>query len=211
MANVKFGAYEFTTKASATKEIQNRLNAYEIGDKLNENDLEFFLSLFTLHDEYSEKMGLPFDHLKIVKGLKKSTRRIVICRTDGNIVDISWRNCLTKTKDETHVKNAFRRAIVEQIMEFKIANLTEATICPVTGIQLNRDNCDVTYHPVSFQELLASFIDENNIQVTIKDIYDSEDSDIDSRGLLKDSSIVAAWQNHFEKKATLRLTLRNWR
>ncbi|MDG9670591.1 DCL family protein [Hahella sp. CR1] len=201
---IAFGAYQFKTKKSATEEARKRINHYKFGERLRPDDEHFFVSLFTLHPEYSSKKGAGIDYI-IVKKDFHNKRCLYIHRIDGTEIDCSWVNCIQPASQKAVVSMAFRRAVKEIIAAYRRTKLNEIDVCPILGIKLTYDNSHVSYLPPSFDKLLTNFLDLYKINIESISLTNPNPSDTDQRGQITDKDILKNWQSYHHKHAKLQL------
>lgn len=201
---VIFGDYHFKTKIAATNEARQRVNKYKIGDKLNDDDEIFFESLFTLHSEYTKKIGTGIDYIYVKQDFYNN-KCLYIHRIDDTEVDCSWVHCIQPASTKIVVSLAFRRAIKERIIAFKTQKLMEISSCPILGIPLNKDNSHVSYANPSFEKLLKDFLELQNITFESVDLINPKPSDDDQRGIIKNLDIKRKWQTFHSENASLEL------
>ena len=202
--SIAFGSFQFRTKKSATEESRRRINKYEAGEKLNEEDELFFSSLFTLHSEYIEKIGSGIDHIKVEKDFHNN-RCLYIHRSDGTKIECSWVHCIQPATQKQTVSMAFRRAVKDRVMEFKTYQLPKVKTCPILGITLTNENSHVSYLEPSFDDLLSDFFDKNALTVDTVKLTNPSPEDTDQRGILTDKNLAIIWNDFHAKNARLKL------
>jgi hypothetical protein len=201
---IAFGTYQFKTKSSATKEARNRINQYEAGERLRLEDEFFFVSLFTLHSEYTDKKGAGIDHIAVERDFHNN-RCLYIHRIDGTIIDCSWVHCIQPASQKTVVSMAFRRAVKEIIMAYKSASLDKVDVCPVLGTKLTYENSHVSYLSPSFDDLLIGFLQQRHIDIESVGLTNPKPVDTDQRGQVTDQELLQDWCSFHQRKANLQL------
>ncbi|SEI42087.1 Protein of unknown function [Allopseudospirillum japonicum] len=201
---IAFGTYQFKTKKRATEEARNRINRYEAGERLQLEDEQFFVSLFTLHSEYSEKKGAGIDYISVERDFHNN-RCLYIHRVDGTSIDCSWVHCIRPASQKTVVSMAFRRAAKEIIMAYKSASLDQVDICPVLGTKLTYENSHVSYLSPSFDDLLMEFLQQRPIDIESVALTNPKPVDTDQRGQITDQELLDDWCSFHQKKANLQL------
>jgi hypothetical protein len=201
---ISFGSYQFRTKNSAIEEARRRINNYEAGDKLNEDDELFFASLFTLHSEYSKKKGVGIDNIKVERDFHNN-RCLYIHRIDGTEEECSWGHCIKPATQKQIVSMAFRRAVKERVMEYKNVNLPKVKVCPVLGTHLTHDNSHVSYLDPSFDQLLNDFLSQNGLTIDSVKLTNPKPDDADQRGILSNNNLAILWNEFHAKHACLQL------
>jgi hypothetical protein len=201
---IAFGTYQFKTKKNATEEARNRINQYEAGERLRLEDEQFFVSLFTLHSEYSEKKGAGIDYIAVGRDFH-SNRCLYIHRVDGTSIDCSWVHCIQPASQKTVVSMAFRRAVKEIIMAYKSASLDKVDACPILGTKLTYENSHVSYLSPSFDDLLIGFLQQRHIDIESVALTNPKPVDTDQRGQVTDQELLNDWCSFHQRKANLQL------
>jgi len=201
---IAFGIYQFKTKKSATEEARNRINKYEAGERLRLEDEHFFVSLFTLHSEYSEKKDAGIDYIAVERDFHNN-RCLYIHRVDGTSIDCSWVHCIQPASQKTVVSMAFRRAVKETIMAYKTASLDKVNVCPALGIKLTYGNSHVSYLSPSFEDLFICFLQQRHIDVESVVLTNPKPVDTDQRGQITDQELLKDWRSFHQRKANLQL------
>ncbi len=201
---IAFGTYQFRTKKSATEEARRRINQYEAGERLNLDDEDFFLSLFTLHSEYQEKKGAGIDHVKVQRDFHRN-RCLYIHRSDGSKVDCSWVHCIQPASLKKTTSMAFRRAVKDIVMAFKDEQLKTEKMCPELGTLLTHENSHVTYSYPSFDILFNTFLQRQKINMKDVALTNPLPQDSDQRGKISDAKLATCWRDYHKKNASLSL------
>lgn len=200
---IAFGDYSFGSKKSAREEAQRRINKYEAGDTLQPDDEKFFASLFTLHSQYDDKIHDGIDHIEVERDL--GNRCLFIHRVGGSKIDCSWTECIAPATLKTIGSAAFRRAVKDFIVAYKISQLEEVDTCPILGTDLNFNNSHVSYASPSFQNLLKTFLQEYDLDVESVELTNPDPEDGDQRGKVTDQDLVERWRDYHQQNAQLQL------
>ncbi|GGX54498.1 DCL family protein [Saccharospirillum salsuginis] len=201
---IAFGTYQFRTKKSAIEEARKRINQYGSGERLRPDDEHFFISLFTLHSEFSKKKGIGIEYITVERDFHNNLC-LYIHRLDGTHTDCSWVHCIQPASQKTIVSMAFRRAVKDIIIEFKSIALNKVIVCPILGVKLTYDNSHVSYAPPSFDNLLNNFLQERQIDFESVALTNPKPNDTDQRGLIKDQELLKDWRSHHQSNANLQL------
>ena len=201
---IHIGEHYFPTKKAATEEIRNRINKYNFGETLHEEDQLFFSELFKLHSEYAEKMGSGMSHITVERDFK-SNRNLYIHRVDGTEIDISWVHCVQPISEKTTILLAYRRAVRETVIAFRNEQLDAGAVCPFLSISLVSKNSHVTYPEMSFNDLVEGFLGSLSLELSNTELTNPVPSDDDQRGILKDKKLESAWQKYHDENAVMRL------
>jgi len=157
---------EFKTKTARYKYVNSHINRIGVCDSLktiNNDFFQFCCELFKRHPGYPEKVKNLVD-IRITRNtLNRGCFQLNVVRKDGTIEDISYGQCIYDKKTD-HLSEAFRAAIVPDIVEYKN---THEHIC-------SNKNCksghDVTYdvdHVNYFEKLVHEFMKDRNVFPTL--------------------------------------------
>lgn len=202
--SIIFGDFHFRTKRAATDEVRRRINTYETGEVLKQDDKLFFEELFKLHDGYDEKVGVGIKHIQVERDFNNN-RCLYIHRVDGSKVDISWVHCVRPATIKSTVSMAFRRAVKETIKDFKVKAINEGARCPILNISLNLKNSHVAYVAPSFEELLSEFLKLVESSFESIELENPLSGDKDQRGKLKNLNIKTSWIKYHRNNSKLEL------
>lgn len=167
-------------------------------------DEQFFVSLFTLHSEHSEKKGAGIDYISIETNFNNNLC-LYIHRVDGTSIDCSWAHCIQPASQKTVISVAFRRAVKEIIIAYKSAFLNQVDVCPVLGTKLTYNNSHVSYLAPSFDDLLIEFLQHRHIDIESVTLTNPKPVDTDQRGKIIDQGLLNDWCSFHQKKAILQL------
>lgn len=203
---VTFGSYEFKTKKDATEDVRKRIARYEVGQTLGWEDFNFFMSLFTLHDQYDEKVGPGVSRIVVERDFHNN-KCLHLSRIDSSKVSISWVHCLKPFSIKSTVSSAFRRAVKETIMQFKSGSLEAEAIalCPINNSPITYTNSHVAYIDASFEKLLEDFLKAERVAFEEIRLYRASESDTDQRRVIADMLLVRRWQAFHRLNAKLEL------
>jgi Protein of unknown function (DUF3223) len=116
-------------------------------------DFEFLLWLLDRHPRASEKIGDGVASFT-VQPIAMGTRGFIIHRVDGSSTDFSYYKCISMPNDAAQVRKAMRRAVADQVIEFKRIAVTQGPlVCAVTGELLTWDSAHVDHAPPVFLTL----------------------------------------------------------
>ncbi len=151
---------EFKTKESLKRLIQQILHAYQPEQLLNETDYRFMLGVLDMHHSSDIKKGVGVQSIFVRENpTYKRNRGFWIKRIDGTVIDFSFIECISQRDDKTRFSNACRNAVREHIILFKNHNLKHDSICPVTGVNLTKNNVHVDHAPPNtFDFIVKEFI-----------------------------------------------------
>lgn len=201
---INFGDHYFTTKTAAIKEIQSRINKYDFGSKISYEDQLFFSQLFTLHSEYSDKIGAGIEHISVEKDFHRN-RNLYIHRKDGSKIDISWRHCLQPISKKTTLLLAYRRAVKDIIISYRNNQIDNDAHCPFLNVKLTARNSHVIYPETSFDILVSEFLGTIDCDLYGTELENPSPEDDDQRGILRDKTLEARWRAYHEQNAVLKM------
>lgn len=88
----------FDKAGDATAFFKEMLNRYGIDDRVSPADADDLSALLDRHDERDEKIGIGIGHFEVRLPPKDappfSQKCFWIFRTDGSMIDISYKHCL---------------------------------------------------------------------------------------------------------------------
>lgn len=179
------------------------MSKYKFKEYLDDSDMNFFLSLFTLHDEYESKVGVGVSKLQVDRDFH-GNKCIRILRFDGSAEGISWRHCINPISVDQNISNAFRRAVKEAVISFRDQCLGSGVRnCPYTDMILDKHNSNVSYRNVAFEKILGDFLTESCINKLLIELTDPTAADPDQRAIISDFSIITKWRLYHENNSEL--------
>jgi hypothetical protein len=140
-------------KTKARDRCREIIAATENGELITGDDAEFLLWLLDRHPRAAEKIGRGVAGFT-VQDAQLGTRCFVVRRVDGSSTDFSFYSCITAPDVTVLARKAMRRAVADQVSEFKQASAARGPlICAVTGQVLSWDNAHVDHAPRVFAAL----------------------------------------------------------
>jgi hypothetical protein len=114
-----------------------------------EDDVGFLHWLLGRHPRASQKIGVGVVSFT-VQPMERGTRGFVLHRHDGSSTDFSYYSCITPPNGVSLARKAMRRAVDQQISEFRKASAARGPfVCEVTGEALRWDDVHVDHAPPS--------------------------------------------------------------
>lgn len=202
----------FPSKASLRKRITDILYAYGDGGCLSVEHLKFMIAVLEMHPDALQKIGVGVADMVVrTNPVFRHTRGFWIERVDGTSTDFSYLSCLNgATSQLGKFTNACRRAVYPFIREKKKAFFAGKTTvpCPYTGILISLESCHADHkYPMTFQNIMYSFIQERNINVeTIKIRGDRIDGEISDR--FEDAQLEKDWIDYHNSRAVIQIVSR---
>jgi Protein of unknown function (DUF3223) len=202
---IKVGAREFASKAALKENVREIMARYTIAEYLNESDFAFIRELLDLHPERDQKVGVGIASFQVILDPEwKRNRQLVLHRIDGTATDFSWVSCIDGKNRRRDIREALRRAVVEQVLDFRSGELTRGAVCPYRGTPLTERNCHVDHvAPDTFEAILARFLLSQSIELEQVEITPSRDNQLFSE--LVDREFEARWRSFHKAHARLRL------
>lgn len=148
-------------------EIENKLQMSWV--PVCPEDFEWLTTvLIPRHGSASVKIGCGISEIAFGRNSRfafRTAKRIPCCmyikRTDGSIVDVSWRECLSPSHDRAKVMNAMRNSVRPQIREFLDAIKPEQG-CQICGVLLSGKETDIDHHPKPFKQIVEDWFQATN-------------------------------------------------
>jgi hypothetical protein len=203
---ITVGKMEFATAKLATEYVRGLVARYADDAVANQPDTEFLKDLLELHPRCEEKVGCGVSAFKFKTNPEyTNTRTIFIVRTDGIETDFSWTKCIDGETPERLRRAALRRAVTDQIIEFKREVLLRGRVmCPVTGEELSWEFCHVDHcSPNTFDNLVDDWLVERSLTIDSIEITPSRDSSFSRT--LSDEAQRESWREFHRQRKHLRL------
>jgi hypothetical protein len=108
-------------------------------------DVEFLLWLLDRHPSAADKIGQGVTGFT-VQTVEMGTRAFILHRVDGTSTDFSYYKCITAPDNIALVRKAMRRAVADQVIEFKQVSANVAPlVCAITGEPLSWESAHVDH------------------------------------------------------------------
>lgn len=205
MAQFTFGDHAFPTKTAARDFIRLVISNYKTGQRMGDSDVEFFLALVREHHRHADqKLHKPVVGIEVRSDPTfPRTRQLWLIYDDGTENDVSWTVCLNPKDHVADVKAAARQAIKKQITEQRDFLLMLYDRCELTGAELSYKNCHVDHYPISFADLLDSWMRENGLR--FEDVKVNPPTPGDVITCMIDPEQLQSWQDYHGRHARFRL------
>lgn len=95
--SVQIGEHFFPKKGDLIKYIRALVDRYQIGEYLNDADVQFCLELFESHTDYPQKLAPGVERIQLLIQ-EEGTRGFQIHKKDGKSDNISWKDCVANRK-----------------------------------------------------------------------------------------------------------------
>lgn len=198
MARRRFvlGGREFGSAVELKSHVRAIAARSDVGAALCGSDSAVLRDLVKLHPWADEKIGAGVKSLEFRSGIGAS-KALYIVRVDGSETDISWLKCIDGHNQRGAVSDAFRKAVLDQILDFLGHVFRTGARCELSGEVLSRGNVHVD-HIIPFADLVSSFL------ASVGQTYDTIQtvSAEDGRGI--DLEFPQAWREYHRAHAHLR-------
>lgn len=155
---VMIGDRSYLSKRDAEQACRDVLYHYQAGNTVDDAEhQEFLLDLLDLHQDAVTKIGVGIAHFEVRLNEYRKPGFYII-RSDGSETDFSFMRCLTPATHRQRVLAAFRRAVADQVLEFKNSMLAKGpAVCAVTGTLIADGDIHVDHHDPEFKDLAHSY------------------------------------------------------
>lgn len=203
------GGIEFASKKEAHRCIGTWLkDACPVVQISDGSGFVFLQDLISRHPEAEKKIGCGINRFEIRQNPAFACQNtFYLIRSDNTETDFSFRSCLSGRKNSKYADfcRAARNAIREQIVVFKTAQFLsiDRPRCGITGAELDFERCHVD-HVATFDSILKTFIQLNDIDVEASVSDDSVDGEIFP--VFTSDQLRSDWVEFHRNNAVLRLT-----
>lgn len=202
----EIGDKVFSSKKEAIEFTRNLIAQLTLSTPIHGDALEFFVNLLDRHPEAEQKIGVGVDFITVDRPAEfPMTKCLFVHRIDGSKTDFSYKACFDgKHNRRSDVSQAFRDAVVDQILAFKNANYKPNQLCPMTQKVLTGSNVHVDHvYPMTFKYLISEFLELRGM--TYDDVLITDSTDLQCRAGLADSDFKKVWQEYHATHANLRV------
>jgi len=197
----------FKYKKDALLYFKTKLNSYDFGEILNNEDTAYVIALLLENETRKDKIGCGVKEIKIGK-VQFGTKCFQIIRNDLTSENFSYIYCINgDLKPFTKFSNACRNAIHKDLHNVKQKYFDQNSVkgkvkCQETGVlsfwtELNVDH----RQPNTLSIIIDRFIELYKID--LKDI--EYETDKDNKSLLADKDLEKKFRDYHMEKANLRI------
>lgn len=207
---VSIGSRSFKTTSAAKRAVQEVLRRYRPGQRLSSEDEAFMVDVLKLHEEADEKIGCGVATITVENNRKLgfATNGFYVTRTDGSKTDFSYLNCLSPRTHREDVLRAFRQAIADQVVMFKLTALSRGgATCAITGAPLRGDESTHVDHDPPFLSLVTDFLSMEGLTFDSVEVLPT--SDMSASVCLRDVRTKRAFCEYHKSMARLRLVTKS--
>jgi hypothetical protein len=203
------GDQEFKTKKALEDYVRAIAARYEDHVPIVNPDHDFLMTFFqTMHETWEEKQGVGVQHfvMRWVYTTQGKSRSIHIVRTDGTVVDISWKRCIEKPSHYADMLDAARFEITSQRNEFsdEFFRGNKSPLCQVTQQPITKQESQVDHAaPMKLKNLADGWLKRKGI--VANDIR-LEDLGVEKK--FADRTLAEDWQQFHADNAKLRVVLK---
>lgn len=196
----KIGSLYFKTQKQAVTYCKALMQKHGFGDYRKGSELYgLFLNLLDNHHEKLEKVGCGIDYFSFIpNAINKKAFAVDIVRTDGSVIDFSWRKCAmnkTEMSHKDHMNLAMRDCIHHQILLFREISESKCKLCGAKDRQTHVD------HVKPFKIIKDEFIKEHGL------VNSFEPNPITNAPSFKkeDKEYSKKWSKYHQENATLQI------
>lgn len=195
----------FTTKKAATAFMRELVARQVLGEWIMGDDMAACMDLLQHHPEREDKVGCGVTGFTTrIDPEWGNHRQLVLHRVDGSSTDWSWTQCINGPSPRADVRQAFRRAVADQVVAFRDAEVARGAVCPYRGLRLTRGNSHVDHEaPQTFAQILDDFLEAEG--VALLDVPITPPADNQLAAELTDDGMRERWQRWHRERARLRL------
>lgn len=208
---------EFKSKAALERHCRSTIQRYEAGDMLNPGDAMFFLSLILERHVSPQEKILPGLEEQVI-GVKvrhndgynmygtspTNVNHLFVVYESGHEIDFSWKKCCSGFKPEAVASSAMRRAVADQVVEYKRLRFLAAggsITSDAGGDPIDWGSSRVDHYPKTFAFLRDSFLSQEGI--ALKDVETRSDERCGVA--MADDALRSRWAAYHDAHKTLRL------
>lgn len=190
----------FFNQEEAKSHVRAILRRTGVGNFIEGEDKHFVLELIQRHPTAEEKIGSGIKSLQVVQNpWNRVAQGFDILRADGSRTDISFIKCIStiQTSTEGNLKAAMRRAISNQVIEFKRDQ--GPSRCGICSIFMEHSHVDHMFH---FDFLVANFL-----KISPSPPTEFDDCPVGNSATFRpqDLEFEIEWSKYHRIHATLRL------
>ena len=197
----------FKYKKDALSYFKTKLNSYDFGEKLNDEDTADVTALLLENETRKDKIGCGIKEIIIGK-VQFGTKCFQIIRNDLTSENISYIYCINgDLKPFTKFSNACRNAIHKDLHNVKQKYFDQNSVkgkvkCQETGILSSWTELNVDHRqPNTLSVIIDRFIELHKIN--LKKI--EYETDKDNKSLLADKDLENKFRDYHMEKANLRI------
>jgi hypothetical protein len=156
---IDLGLVSFPTKTAATAHFSKMLRANQAGDVISGDDAAHLQALLDRHPDRDEKIGCGVAEFFVMRHAQYNDIGFGVRRVDGSVVDFSFLECLRRTPHRSKVLLAMRRAVADDIIAFRRAVFSSATVvpCALTGADVTPSTSHVDHVAPTFLEIAEAW------------------------------------------------------
>lgn len=206
MAQFVVGTEIFTTKKALTERCRKILHRYEPEESIDAPDRDFLeLLIAGYHPDAIDKIGCGIRRM-FVRRSEYGNFGFWLERTDGTQTDFSFVACISNPTPWQDFCRACRRAIADQILDFK-SRSGPPFVCEETGAILDDADVHVDHKsPFTFDEILRGFLGWAFIDYRTIPVKPTTDG---IQGcFLANESVESSWRTFHRRVAELRIVSR---
>jgi len=200
----------FKTQKALIEHVRGIMARATPGKGLEGEDLEFMAALLKRHPDAEAKIGAGVRAIRLEPNPVWDTLMFVLTRVDGSETDFSYRECVSPSSHISDVRAACRRAVVEDIIEFKQQYFTDHAdalnhvLCPLTGRLLGWRDVHVDHAPPwVFRRIVDEFLRSEGTAPEDVEIEEHGDGDVEM--CLAEPALAERFRAFHRRLANLRV------
>jgi hypothetical protein len=196
----------YRSKAEVSRKAKKILHSASVNEPLTGAENGFMRALVQLHHNYESKKGEGIGAIMVRPHATNFNQwEFCIVRVTGEHVDFSYHACIRTPPPLTKFMKACRTAIKDQIEAFRAAAFAQQDVllCELTNEFIALGNCHVDHVNPQFQNIVAAFIEEKQIDANSIELQSDE---VCGRYIrFRDEAMATSFANFHKKVAKLRV------
>ncbi len=159
MAKFWIGQREYRTKAAAGDAVRAVLHKHPVGTALSGDEFDLVRDLLDMHHEAEQKIGVGVASIRVAPPFMGPHPGFEVVRTDGSVIDFSYRSCLQTPSLRSQVHNVMRVEIDDLTTAYFESRLAQETfVSDLSGVPLRTNDTAVSYFQgPSFAQIADGF------------------------------------------------------
>ena len=160
---IRVGEQDFRSLAALKRHLSERLNAYEIGDIVSDDDEAILRELVTWHDDPDRKIGPGIATFEVHANsdLGYKTRGFRIRQAEGHLEHFGYNDVIKKPSHRARVTEALKNEGIEITRKFRRDAFAtgEPVACFYSGKAIaSTEAAEAVHHDPTMRDLAAKFV-----------------------------------------------------